>query len=416
LVEREDFIKSAVLQSNGSPSTAYTFKDFLASLDLAVTQLPVDKAFFVGQGSPKLLGAEYGLVSIAAFLSNAMEEGIKIDSCAEWNTDSLFDSLSERFPLSNACGQYGREYQDEVCSELEPYHCPATTAEVTAIDGNIEKNVPPFTCRVRTIDDGAEIFPGYYDSVEGVVIQSAYANTLGRTDVEGCCWWGRGVMLTRGRCTIGKLDKYLGIGAVERGVNVYPSINFCSEPEVICTHERTNELRWVLGMLEWSDRVQSYADLNTGWNYIDALKQYVDNGMDDDDQFINAVINIVTRNCHDDSCLDQWRLDNENNVVETKRQDNFHKIIREVYNLPLTNQPTARPSVPPTQLPTRAPSPSPTQLPTAYTHLQTNRPTRKGRGGNNPKVTVLAPNSQKMLLSCNFFGACTVMLAVVLSL
>jgi len=40
------------------------------------------------------------LVNIAAFLSNAMEEGIRIDSCDEWNTDARDD----RFPLSNACG------------------------------------------------------------------------------------------------------------------------------------------------------------------------------------------------------------------------------------------------------------------------------------------------------------------------
>jgi hypothetical protein len=26
----------------------------------------------------------------------------------------------------------------------------------------------------------------------------AYANARGRVDVEGCCWWGRGVIQTRG--------------------------------------------------------------------------------------------------------------------------------------------------------------------------------------------------------------------------
>ena len=26
----------------------------------------------------------------------------------------------------------------------------------------------------------------------------------GRTDLEGCCWWGRGVLLTRNVCKIGK--------------------------------------------------------------------------------------------------------------------------------------------------------------------------------------------------------------------
>lgn len=247
----------------------------------------------------------------------------------------------------------------------------------------------------------------YYDSVDDAVIQSAYANTLGRTDTENCCWWGRGVLFTRGRCVLGKLNTYLGRGAVERGIYVYPNINFCTDPEVICNHERTNELRWVLGMLEWSDRVQSYADLNTGWNYIDELKQFVDNGMEDGDQFINEVINIATRKCHDDSCLDQWRLDDDNNVFEANRRDNFRKIISEVFSLPLTYHPTGSPNVHPTSSPT--PAPFATQRPT------TNKPTRRRKGGNRPKVIGLPPNSQSMLSSCKFVRA-LVLLATVFNI
>merc|ERR1712166_1516756 len=32
----------------------------------------------------------------------------------------------------------------------------------------------------------------------------------GRTDVEGCCWWGRGVIQTTGVCNFGKLNWFLG--------------------------------------------------------------------------------------------------------------------------------------------------------------------------------------------------------------
>lgn len=128
------------------------------------------------------------------------------------------------------------------------------------------------------------------------------------------------------RCSLGKLDQYLGQGAVERDIYVWPEINFCTNPEAICDHERTNELRWVLGMLEWSDRVQSYADLDSGWNYSDELKKFVDDGIDDEG-FINAVINIVTKKCHDDSCSDQWILDDDNYLYVDKRRDNFRRII-----------------------------------------------------------------------------------------
>ena len=35
-------------------------------------------------------------------------------------------------------------------------------------------------------------------------------NRTGRTDVEGCCWWGRGVIQTTGTCNFGKLNYYMG--------------------------------------------------------------------------------------------------------------------------------------------------------------------------------------------------------------
>lgn len=61
LIEREDAIKSFVLQSNGKPSSAYTFPDLLSSLDIAVFQFPTDKAFFFGEGmSGGFSGVEYG--------------------------------------------------------------------------------------------------------------------------------------------------------------------------------------------------------------------------------------------------------------------------------------------------------------------------------------------------------------------
>ncbi|KAL7542299.1 hypothetical protein ACHAXR_011641 [Thalassiosira sp. AJA248-18] len=389
LLEREDMINSVALQSNGSPSTAYTFPNFMNSLEIAVLQLPVDKAFFVGEGTrgrlPKLSGVEYGLVNIAAFLSNAMEEGIRIDSCDEWNTDVKFDTL----PLSNGCGQYGRSYEAEECPENEPFQCALiSTMEMTAVDGNIENNAPPFTCRARQFDGGQEIFPGYYDSFDDVVIQSPYANSLGRTDVEGCCWWGRGALLTRGRCSLGKLDKYLGKGAVDRGIYVYDEIDFCTNPEAICNHEKTNELRWVLGMLEWSDRVQTYDDVDAGWNYMDELKRFVDDGMVDN-SFINGVTNIVKRKCHDDSCWDRWQLDGDYNVNEDIRKENFRRIIFEVFNLPMTYRPTESPSESPTFSPTR--SPSITEQPTPQPTVVTDKPTRRKKG--KETVKALPPNS-----------------------
>lgn len=129
-----------------------------------------------------------------------MVEGIRIDSCDEWNEDYLFEDGRRKYPIPNSCGQYGRSYQDEICDISEPFECALDmTRNITAAEGNEYQNVPPFSCRPREFDGLVEVYPGYYDDVDKSVVQSAYSNTLGRTDIESCCWWGRGVLLTRGR-------------------------------------------------------------------------------------------------------------------------------------------------------------------------------------------------------------------------
>ena len=185
------------------------------------------------------------------------------------------------------------------------------------------------------------------------------------------------------------LDRYVGQGAVDRGIYVYPDIDFCTNPEAICNHERTNELRWVLGMLEW-DRVQSYVDLNSGWEYLDQLKKFVDEGMVDE-EFVNGVINIVTRNCHDDSCGDRRHLDEENDVFEGSRLDNFRRIVFEIFNLPLTYRPTESPSTSPTWFPTLTPSVTVTQRPIQQPTQQPTITEKAGKG--NGILEALPPNS-----------------------
>ena len=60
LEDREDILNAIVFQSDGIPSTAYKFSDFMKSLEIAVLQLPVDKAFFLGDAT--ISGMEYGYV------------------------------------------------------------------------------------------------------------------------------------------------------------------------------------------------------------------------------------------------------------------------------------------------------------------------------------------------------------------
>ena len=155
---------------------------------------------------------------------------------------------------------------------------------------------------------------------------------------------------------MGKLNKYLGKQAGDEGYNSpYKYIDFCNDPNAICESYITRELRWTIAFLEWSDTVQNYVYIDnlTGneWAYWDRLQSFVDGGMVDN-SFIDQVINILVRKCHDGTC-------NSNDIpFEEERKNNFRRIIGEVFLLPLAEN-----EVPDimTRPPTNAPTPRPTK-------------------------------------------------------
>lgn len=126
-----------------------------------------------------------------------------------------------------------------------------------------------------------------------------FGHPEGRTDVEGCCWWGRGVIQTTGVCNFGKLNYYMGKRAASEGrTAIYPDIDFCQNPEMIC-EGGPSELKWIAGFFYWLNSVQPYNDENDGWNYLAELRNWVDNGMSmSDNNFINGASGIVNRGCH----------------------------------------------------------------------------------------------------------------------
>jgi len=155
---------------------------------------------------------------------------------------------------------------------------------------------------------------------------------------------------------MGKLNKYLGKQAADEGFNSpYKYIDFCNDPNAICQSYISRELRWTIAFLEWSDFVQNYIHVDDWtrkkWTYWDRLKSFVDEGMVDD-RFIDQVINILIRNCHDGLCSD----DEIPFLVE--RRNNFRRIIGEVFNLPLRGNEI--PGMKMTE-PTFAPTPRPTR-------------------------------------------------------
>ena len=229
-----------------------------------------NKYFHMGDDSPN--GHLYGLVNIAAFLAQSMKETIKYNACDE----NSWDLVNGQYPASNACGQLGQSYQDYKCQESEAHmECPVKAdMEITATTNAKWYGAPaPLYCAPKTKQPFTGFWdhtqecnkpwanpPEYCEDYEGQLAggfdnSAPVPNSSGRTDVEGCCFWGRGVIQTTGVCNFGKLNYFLGARAAEEGRDSrYPSINFCEQPDAICASEEHKELKWIAGMFYWVER------------------------------------------------------------------------------------------------------------------------------------------------------------------
>ena len=341
---------------------------------------------------------KYAIVNICAFLANAMVESIQFDACEELNgaglsgldVDKLSSSsnvatkqtsttgagglLSELngvngryFPMSNACGQYGQLYQENdneqcnVISDNDPddsnddMSCRANpNLEMTAATHpkyNYQESIynsetattsikgdqppPPFYCGKKR---DQEDYSGYWDGYNVEFVRRvAYPSTVGKVDVQGCCFWGRGALMTKSTCGLGRVNYYMGNKAYnDQRPSRYPNVNFCTFPSVICgvTNAQLSgrvypELRYIVALFHWIDRVQSYSNGETGWDYLDQLKRFVDGGMKEDDgtSFIDTVSSVLTRNCDGYYCSMQTI-----HFLEERRR-NFNILIHDIFNL-----------------------------------------------------------------------------------
>jgi hypothetical protein len=169
--------------------------------------------------------------------------------------------------ITLACGQLGQSYQDYKCSAEEAHmECPVKTEMEIKATTNAKwygapaplycapKSKHPFTgywSHSAECNKPWDSPPSYCEEYEGqkagaFVNTSPSPNSNGRIDVEGCCFWGRGVIQTTGVCNFGKLNYYLGARAAEEGRSSrYPEINFCEQPDAICASEDHKELKWI---------------------------------------------------------------------------------------------------------------------------------------------------------------------------
>ena len=378
-------IENTILRSYNSagiasPSTKYSYDGLISALREmsldggGITSDGRSFVFYMGDSYDTL---DYGRTNLAAFLANAMTESITHDVCDEFSIDSHDEGI---YAISNSCGQNFRNYQDEVCvrSDQVVMSCNVDTSmEIVSAGASslmVGRAPPPFSCRPKT--DPFD-YAGYWDVETGLATSTAYSNSIGRIDLEGCCFWGRGALLTRGVCNIGKLNYYLGKRANDtRGEGRFPDIDFCRNPEATCSDDEV--IKWITGIFEWIERIQSYTGLDSSisdWNYMSNLIQFVDGGMSDD-SFIDTVSSIFVRGCHSDcSTIDV--------TMNEERKENFKKVLRlfglpritQFPTFPLTDEPTPMPITPspilltdvalPPALSIMGPTPPPTQLPSS---------------------------------------------------
>ena len=271
------------------PTKMYQYDGFLNALSIYSKSLMGSSYFYFGDHD-SISSINYGLVNVALFLANAAVETVRFDICDDisWEKD-----VFGYYPISNSCGQGGFSGMSSV-SYVESYPCKEeeehmacqvdTDMEVVAATNGVWVGAPPpLECFPKTNaqlvtgawnpslsceEDGCDAYEGH---IQGEIdpLSTPAANSFGRIDSQGCCWWGRGPFPrgTSGTCKIGKLNYFLGRSSSQARYDV----DFCKTPEAVCDGSfedevKNAEVRWVMGLQYWIDEVQSY-DKN-GWSYI----------------------------------------------------------------------------------------------------------------------------------------------------
>lgn len=378
------------------PSTVYKWEDMIAAVQIMADQGIGKMKLFAGEEG----NFEYGMVNVAAFLAQCMQETIRYDACDEnnWSDSKVAAKYGGSvYPASSACGQLGQSYQNYPCNDEE---VPDMACEVDP-DMEIRAKTrakwygapPELFCapRSKTGPTGQwaisgswcapDTFGDYISPYAPLDEYLSYMNNggtcrdyenqkdghwkscgsegcanlpapqqdqpEGRTDVEGCCWWGRGVIQTTGVCNFGKLNYYMGERAEKRGADaLYPEINFCKDPEVICRDDGPSELKWIAGLFYWLESVQDWDDGD--FVYMDTLKTWVDNGMDlNDFSLVDAASGIVNRGCPKTECPA-----GKVHALQ-ERRDNFVKVMEAMSKV--FGTPTKKPVV--TKKPESTPKP-----------------------------------------------------------
>merc|ERR1712048_475544 len=99
------------------PSDLYTWEGMTKAVGLMASQGVGSLKLWVG--SEGMNAVKYGLVNIAAFLAQCMQETIQFNACDEnnWsNGEVVAKHGGTIYSATSACGQLHQSYQDYTCS------------------------------------------------------------------------------------------------------------------------------------------------------------------------------------------------------------------------------------------------------------------------------------------------------------
>lgn len=335
------------------PSITYNSSDMLSALNRFITAEGfAGKKFYVGEENDSdEFRLNIGIINLCMFLAQAGNETIIFDACDENNWSEEKERGTNIYPFSAACGQGGQNYTDSsYYNSTDPDCCKVD--DNMSIIANTNPSwygaPPPLFCAPKTktgeyigrwdvipeaspvcdqvphdkftnneffdaIKNGTTACKFYTSQKAGRISDQGQMYNISneingkpdnpRTDVQGCCWWGRGVIQTTGPCNIGKLNKAL------QDANYFKEENksLCTNPELICDSNYP-DLKWISGFYYWAITLQTYN--KNGWNYIEELRKFTKNFMNSSNKpcfinslkfkpntFIYGVSGIVNRGC-----------------------------------------------------------------------------------------------------------------------
>ena len=216
------------------PSTIYKWVDFLTGLNsMHNVGVAGEKFWLVDSSATDEVNVKYAKVAIAAFLSQSMQETIRFDACDENNWSEVKFGAKIDYPMTASCGQLDQKYADygthPIAGKDHAYSCnrdekmeqtanthakwygapaPIFTApdavlaeQGRLVNGKVGRWTNASHCNTvpTAIDTSKQVFER--DECKQYIGQKAGNFIWDGSDesVQGCGWWGRGVIQTTGR-------------------------------------------------------------------------------------------------------------------------------------------------------------------------------------------------------------------------